>query len=100
MKWNDDNNQIGCGGLGAHDFWDKNIAKAKRDGLESCAHCGKGMVDGTGFIAVYFWENDSFYPLTMKDEVLAAGGEIVRVGPTCAKQFVYKNDVQTYFEKP
>jgi len=35
--------------LGATENWFRNSEKAKRDGLEYCEHCGKGMNEGTGF---------------------------------------------------
>lgn len=99
MDMNQNLGQIECGGLGAHKDWDRNTAKANRDGLERCNHCGKGMTEGTGFKAVWFWKNDCFYPLTVKEEVLAAGGEMVNLGVHCVKQFANKDEFNTYFEK-
>lgn len=84
---------IRCGGMGAHDDWDKNTRKAERDGLTRCQHCGKGMVEGTGFIARWVWTSDSLVPLT------ATEGEIIRLGNSCVKNFEYAEFKDTHFAK-
>jgi len=88
-------------GLGAHEHWDRNTAKAKRDGLESCSHCGKGMIEGTGYTAIWkYFDEDNFYPLSMKEQVLASGhAQIVRLGTTCVKNFTTKDKFDIYFQK-
>jgi len=91
---------ISCGGMGAHVHWDRNNAKAKKDGLQSCHHCGKGMADNTAYRCFFVWQSDEIVPLNKVAEVEAQGkGEWVRVGNTCIKNFVYKNEIETYFEK-
>jgi hypothetical protein len=85
---------IKCGGMGAHEFWDRNTKKAKRDGFETtCAHCGKGMAEDTGFIARWVWTSDTLVPLT------STTGEVIRLGNTCVKNFFYKEFKNTHFAK-
>jgi hypothetical protein len=91
---------ISCGGMGAHDHWERNTKKAKRDGLESCNHCGKGMADNTAYRCFFIWQSDEIVSLDKVAEVEASGrGEWVRIGNTCIKNFVYKNEIEIYFEK-
>jgi len=85
-----------AGGLGAHPQWEQNTKKAKRDGLEYCRHCGKGMIDDTGYIGI--WDSgDDFWPFEMMDQAFAQGAEFVRLGPNCAKQFTNKEYFAYYF---
>lgn len=86
---------IKCGGLGANDNWDRNTKKAERDGYTSkCAHCGKGMAEGTGYIARWVWTSDTLVPLT------STKGELIRLGNSCVKEFLYKEFKNTHFTKP
>lgn len=90
------NNEINikCGGMGAHDDWDKNTRKAKRDGATTtCAHCAKGMAEDTGFIARWVWTSDTLVPLT------STAGELIRLGNTCVKNFGYAEFKNTHFAK-
>jgi len=92
---------LNCGGMGAHIHWDRNVNKAKRDGLESCNHCGKGMIENTAYRCYFVWQQDSIVPLNKVAEFEAMGqGEWVRIGNTCIKNFVQnKNEINIYFEK-
>jgi hypothetical protein len=87
------NQKINTGGFGAHESWESNLKKAKRDGLESCGHCGKGMVEGTG------WEVriDMEYLLPLNDQ----NGRIVRVGNSCVNNWKkdYPEFKDTHFAK-
>lgn len=89
----DTDNSINTGGLGAHDNWDVNLRKAKRDGLDHCGHCAKGMVEGTG------WE------VRVKGEFIipfdSAEGRIVRLGNSCVNNWKreYPEFKDTHFVK-
>lgn len=89
------------GNMGAHLHWDRNVNKAKRDGLESCQHCGKGMIENTGYRCFYSWENIAIIPFNKVSEFEKMGqGEWVRIGSTCVKNFIAnKNELETYFVK-
>lgn len=85
---------IRCGGMGAHDDWDKNERKAKRDGATTtCAHCAKGMADNTGYIARWEWTTDELLPLDSEQ------GEIIRLGNACVKNFWSAETKKTHFAK-
>ena len=84
---------INCGGLGAHDSWDRNLKKAKRDGLEPCAHCAQGMQEGTGWLIRWEWTKDVILPFDSE------GGEIRRVGNSCVKHFMVAELKDSHFKK-
>jgi len=67
--------------LGAHVNWDRNLKAAKRDGLEPCAHCAKGMEQGTGYLVRVIVEREKVINFD------ATQGEIVRIGSTCINKF-------------
>lgn len=85
--------EINCGGLGAHVNWDSNLRKAKREGLEHCSHCAKGMAEGTGWLVRWVWQIDSIVPFDAED------GEIRRIGNSCIKQFMQPELKATHFVK-
>jgi hypothetical protein len=67
--------------LGATVNYDRNLKKAKQEGLQSCAHCGKGMVEGTGFLVRIISMKGLLIPFDSTE------GEIVRIGSTCLNKF-------------
>ncbi len=73
--------------LGAHLNWDRNLKSAKRDGLEPCAHCAKGMVEGTGFYVRVLIETEKLIAFDRTD------GKVVRVGSTCINKFAFVDKV-------
>ena len=83
--------------LGAHVHWERNMAKSKRDGLQPCRHCGKGMLEDTGYVGI--WSPDYFHPLAEVDEALSEGAEFVRIGNECVKNFADKTELPLYFVK-
>lgn len=84
---------IECGGLGAHENWERNTKKAKRDGLEPCAHCGQGMQEGTGWLIRWEWTADVILPFD------SDGGMVMRIGNSCVKHFVVAELKDTHFWK-
>jgi hypothetical protein len=85
---------IRCGGMGAHDDWDKNTRKAERDGVTTtCEHCGKGMAENTGYIARWEWMTDTLLPLTSEQ------GKVIRLGNNCVKNFWSADTKDTHFAK-
>jgi len=84
---------INCFGLGAHDHWDRNLKKAKRDGLEPCAHCAQGMQEGTGWLIRWDWTKDII--VSFDSEI----GEIRRIGNSCVKHFMTAELKDSHFRK-
>lgn len=89
----DNTNSINCGGMGAHEQWERNSKKAKRDGLESCAHCAKGMVEGTGWLVRWVWQIDAIVDFNSTE------GEVRRIGNSCVKNFLTPEFKNTHFVK-
>jgi hypothetical protein len=79
--------------LGATNNWYTNTKKAKEQGLESCAHCGKGMAEGTGFLVRTIIEKELVIPFD------ATEGEIVRIGKACIKNFAFETLPATHYKK-
>jgi hypothetical protein len=67
--------------LGATENWFRNSEKAKRDGLEYCEHCGKGMNEGTGFYVRVLSDMTNLIAFDRTD------GVVVRIGSTCINKF-------------
>ena len=77
-----DSNSFNCGGMGAHDWWDRNNRAADKNGIDKadrCHHCGNAMTEGNGWIVRYVWQTDRIISL------YAAEGELVRLGNECVK---------------
>jgi hypothetical protein len=69
--------------LGATENWFRNSEKAKRDGLEYCEHCGKGMAEGTGFLVRMHDDLTTVIPFNSTE------GKVVRIGTTCINKFAF-----------
>jgi hypothetical protein len=74
--------------LGCNENWYRNIDKARRDGLPSCVHCGRGVNIASAWairlgegIAQYAWKID-----TTNDAANSA--DWVLVGSTCGPRLV------------
>ena len=74
--------------LGCNENWYRNIDKARRDGLPSCVHCGRGVDLNTAWairlghgICEYAWKIDL-------DNEIANASEWVLVGSTCGPRLV------------
>jgi len=80
-------------GIGAHENWESNLRKTNREGLTPCAHCAKGMVEGTGWLVRV--EGEYIIPFS------ATEGTVLRIGNSCVNNWKreypeYKN---THFVK-
>ena len=79
--------------LGATENWYRNSEKAKRDGLEYCEHCGKGMTEGTGFLIRCIIETETVIPFNSIE------GKIYRIGTTCINKFAFRKLPTTHYAK-
>ena len=89
---------IRCGGMGAHDQWDRNKKSADNKGYAKdarCAHCSKGMEESTGWVVRWVWQNDTIISFDSTE------GEIIRLGNECVKQWSksYPELANTHFVK-
>lgn len=90
--------KIECGGMGATENWFRNNASADKNGFakeDRCAHCGKGMLENTGWLARYVWQDDAIIAFDATD------GEIIRLGNECVKNWMKYNPElkSTHFAK-
>lgn len=75
-----------CGGMGAHQDWERNNKHAVKIGAQQqCHHCGKAMTEGNGWKAIWAWATDRIHPLDA--DVESVGGEWINLGNECAKRF-------------
>jgi hypothetical protein len=79
--------------LGATENWFRNSQKAKRDGLEYCEHCGKGMAQGTGFLIRCIIETETVVAFDSTE------GTVVRIGTTCINKFAFNKLPATHYAK-
>ena len=79
--------------MGAHEHYERNLKKAKRDGLNHCAHCGKGINENAGYLVRWMWQNDSIIPFDSES------GEIKHIGNTCIKNIAFEEIPLNYFVK-
>lgn len=69
------------------DYYFRQSEKAKRDGLESCRHCGRGIASGKAWLtyACLSSLNDFAHPATDLSLLPSGQWEIVALGSECAK---------------
>jgi hypothetical protein len=85
--------RIATGGLGAYERYESNRKSAARRGMTTtCSHCGKGMAEGTGWIAAFEPRTECLVPLGTTGPNTV---EEVLLGNECVKHWSTGLDADT-----
>lgn len=79
--------------LGVAANYDRNLEKAQKNGLDHCAHCGKGMEQGTGYLVRCIIDKELVINFDSNE------GSVVRIGSTCIKKFALQELPTSHYVK-